>query len=208
MPRAFSTIEQEQIRAKLLASGKRLINKIGMKRLTIDDLVREASISKGSFYSFYPSREDFILSVFESWEAEYRGELLREVKEGEGSSKDRIERFILGAFRIMEREPGLMQMRPRDIEALVERLPPERVAAHQAKDDSVLQDAFAAWGQAGLIDMGIAQGLQGLAAALFSIAVHRDDFPAGSFEPTVRLLAEALALRIAGGAEGAKEGGA
>jgi len=208
MPRAFSQAEHEQIHAKLLASGKRLINKIGMKRLTIDDLVREASISKGSFYSFYPSREDFILSVFESWEAEYRGELLREVKEGEGSSKDRIERFILGAFRVMEREPGLMQMRPRDIEALVERLPPERVAAHQAKDDSVLQDAFAAWGQAGLIDMGIAQGLQGLAAALFSIAVHRDDSPAGSFEPTVRLLAEALALRIAGGAEGAKEGGA
>jgi hypothetical protein len=56
--------------------------------------------------------------------------------------------------------------------------------------------------------MGIAQGLQGLAAALFSIAVHRDDFPAGSFEPTVRLLAEALALRITGGAEGAKGGGA
>jgi AcrR family transcriptional regulator len=40
--------------------------------------VRETGISKGNFYSFFPSREDFILSVLESRGSEYRGALLAE----------------------------------------------------------------------------------------------------------------------------------
>ena len=67
MPKAFSEEERKRIRARLIAAGKRNINKVGVRLFSIDEITREASISKGSFYSFYPSREDFILSVFESW---------------------------------------------------------------------------------------------------------------------------------------------
>lgn len=103
MPKAFSEAERDRIRSKLIAAGKRLINKVGIRLLVVDDIAREAGISKGSFYSFYPSREEFILSVFKSWETEYRGLLIREVTEGEGTARERIERFFLGTFEILER---------------------------------------------------------------------------------------------------------
>ena len=110
MPKAFNETERARITARLIAAGKRIINQVGVRLLVVDDIAREAGISKGSFYSFYPSREDFILSIFESWESEYRGALIREVVEGEGSARERIERFFLGTFEILEREPGLAHL--------------------------------------------------------------------------------------------------
>ena len=202
MPRSFSERERELIKAKLIAAGKRLINRAGLRHLVVDDLAREAGISKGSFYSFFPSREEFILSVFESWESEYRGALIREVVDGEGTARERIERFFLGAFEIVEREPGLAHLGMKDIQTIIERLPPERIEAHQAADNRVLEETFGRWVADGLLTPDIVAAFRGLIPALFSIAMHREDFPPGSYQPAVRLIAEALALRIASGASG------
>ena len=200
MPKAFSAAERERIKARLLGAGKQLINKVGMRHLVVDDIAREAGISKGSFYSFYPSREDFILSVFESWETEYRGALIREVEEGEGSAQERIERFFIGAFEILGREPGLARLGMKEIQTIIERLPPERIAAHQAADIRVFEEAFGRWVSKGLLTPDTTAAFRGLIPALFSIAIHKEDFPPGSYEPAVRLIAEGLALRIASGA--------
>ena len=124
MPRAFNEAERSRIKSKLIAAGKRSINSAGVRFLVVDDVAREAGISKGSFYSFFPSREDFILSVLESWEEEYRGALIREVDEGTGTGRERIERFLLGTFEILSREPGLARLGMRDIQPILECLPP------------------------------------------------------------------------------------
>jgi len=199
MPRAFTESEREKLEAKLVGVGKKLVNRLGIRRLSVDDVVKEVGISKGSFYSFFPSREDFILSVFESWETEYRGRLLKEVTESAGSPRERMERFFIGAFEIIEREPGLATLGLKDIETIIERLPPERLARHQANDSRVLEETFERWGAQGVIDPAMLVAMRGLIPALFSIAMHKDDFPAGTYQPTVRLLAEALALRICSG---------
>jgi AcrR family transcriptional regulator len=199
MPKAFSEAERERIRAKLIAAGKRLINQVGARFLVVDEIAGEVGISKGSFYSFYPSREDFILSVFESWETEYRGALIREVSEGQGSPRERIERFFLGVFEIIDREPGLARLGVKDIQTILERLPPERIESHQASDDRILEKTFELWVAGGLLGPDIVSAFRGLIPALFSIAVHKDDFPPGSYRPAVKLIAEALGMRIASG---------
>jgi AcrR family transcriptional regulator len=197
MPKAFSDKERERIHAKLIAAGKRFINKVGIRLLVVDDVAREAGISKGSFYSFFPSREEFILSVFESWEAEYRGALIHRVTEGAGTARERIEGFFLGTFEILSREPGLARLGMREIQPIIERLSPERIAAHQAADNRVLEETFGRWVSRGLLTADVVSAFRGLVPALFSIALHKEDFPAGSYEPAVRLISEALALRIA-----------
>ncbi len=203
MPRAFTPEEREKIESRLIAAGKRLINKAGIRFLVVDDIAREAGISKGSFYSFHPSREEFILAVFESWEKEHRGALIRDVVDGEGSVREKLERFFIGAFRILEKEPGLATLGVKDIQMIMERLPPERIEAHKAADDRALAEAFG--GRAGMerFPPTLLTALQGLAPALFAIALHREEFPPESYQATVRLLSEALAARIAADVEGA-----
>jgi len=163
---------------------------------------REAEISKGSLYSFHPSREEFILAVFESWEKEHRGALIRDAVDGEGSVREKLERFFIGAFRILEKEPGLATLGVKDIQMIMERLPPERIEAHKAADERALAEAFG--GRAGMerFPPTLLSALQGLAPALFAIALHREEFPPESYQATVRLLSEALAARIASDVEG------
>lgn len=197
MPRPFTEPDRARIKAKLIAAGKRILNAAGIRLLVVDDVAREAGISKGSFYSFYPSREEFILSVFESWETEYRGALIHEVTNGTGTPRERIERFFLGAFEILERQPGLAKLGMKDIQTVIERLPPERIAAHQAEDNRVLKETFGKWMSEGVVDAAASIALRGLVPALFAIAMHKEDFPPDSYHPTVKLIAEALALRIA-----------
>jgi AcrR family transcriptional regulator len=202
MPKAFSEAERERIRSKLIVAGKRLINKVGTRLLVVDDIAREAGISKGSFYSFYPSREDFILSVFESWETEYRDALIRQVTEGEETARERIERFFRGTFEILEREPGLARLAMKEIQTIIERLPSERIAAHQAADNRVLEETFGRWVADGFLSPDVVSAFRGLVPALFSIAIHKEDFPPGSYWPAVKMISEALALKIASGAGG------
>ena len=197
MPKAFTEEDRERIRARLLAAGKKLINRMGFRQLVVDDVARETGISKGSFYSFFPSREDFVLSVFESWEKGYRDDLIREVAQTRGSARAKIERFFLGTFAMLDREPGLAQLGMRDIQIVIERLPKERMEAHQAEDRRVLEETFGAWVSGGLLDAGIASAFRGLVPALFSIAIHKEDFPPGSYQPAVTLICEALAMRMA-----------
>ncbi len=204
MPRAFNDSERERIRGRLIATGKRCINAGGLKLVTIDEVAREAGISKGSFYAFYPSREDFILSVFESWEEEYRSRLFSEFSEGQGSLRSRLERFILGSFELLEREPGLAKIGSRDLQLLMEKLPPERVAAHQAADGRAIEEAVAPL--LGLGGAPLAERFHGVAMAIFVIAMHREDFPPESYDETVRFIAAALAAKLAQEAEPASTG--
>lgn len=206
MPKAFSEDEREHIRIRLLEVGKRLINAMGVRRLVVDDLVREAGIAKGSFYLFFPSREEFILSVFEAWEAEYRGTLIRNVTEGTGTARERLERFFRGAFELLEREPGLARLGSKDIQVLMDRLPPERLAAHQAADGEVIRETLRRWIAEGLLAEDASEAFRGVFVAIFSIAMHREDFPDGGYGPTVRLISEALALRFAPAEKGREVG--
>lgn len=196
MPRAFSENEQKQIRDRLIEVGKRLITAMGIRRLVVEEVAREAGISKGSFYNFFSTREDFILSVFEAWEEEFRGGLLRELAAGKDRPREALETFIIKALEVFERQPGLLRVTPRDIEDLTLRLPPERLAAHQSADRNVLDQAFAEWGASGGLSEDSEAALPALVPLLFIMALHREEFPAGSFGPMARILARALSASL------------
>ena len=197
MPRAFTDSERNKIYDRLIAAGKKGVNRFGIRALALDEICREAGISKGSFYSFFPSKEEFILSVFEAWESEYREALIREVSEGGGSARQKIERFFLGSFEILQKQPGLAHMGFGDIQRLMEGLPPERLAQHQANDNKAIEKTFADWAERGLVDPLALAAMPGIIGALLSMAIHKDDFAPGFFEPAVKIMAEALAMRLA-----------
>jgi AcrR family transcriptional regulator len=167
-----------------------------MRLLVVDDIAREAGISKGSFYSFFPSREDFILSVFETWEKEYRSSLLADIVEGAGSPQERLERFFLKAFALFEREPGLARLGMSEIVQLMEGLPPERLAAHQEADSQAMEAAINAWVEKGVVSAEDVPALGGILTSLFAIVIQRNNYPEGSYEPAIRLIAEGLAMRL------------
>lgn len=53
---------QENVRDRILDAADRLLARYGYKKMTIDDLAREAAIGKGTVYLHFKSKEDLVLS--------------------------------------------------------------------------------------------------------------------------------------------------
>lgn len=55
---------EKQIQKKyLLEIGKKLMLQYGIKKTTVDDIVAEAKIAKGTFYLYFKSKEDFFYQL-------------------------------------------------------------------------------------------------------------------------------------------------
>ncbi len=57
------SIKKELTRQQLLSKGYELINKYGYHGTSIDKLISELKITKGSFYYHFNSKEDFTLTI-------------------------------------------------------------------------------------------------------------------------------------------------
>ena len=64
MPRAFTAVEKETIREKLMAAGRACFLRYGLKKTTIEDLTGPAGIAKASFYLFFDSKEQLFVEIF------------------------------------------------------------------------------------------------------------------------------------------------
>ena len=64
MPKPFSAAQKETIREKLMEVGRTCFLRYGLKKTTIDDLVKPAGIAKASFYLFFDSKEALYMAIF------------------------------------------------------------------------------------------------------------------------------------------------
>jgi AcrR family transcriptional regulator len=76
MPRGFSEQERSIIREKLLLAGQELLARHGVRKTSVDELVRAVGISKGAFYAFFDSKETLFLTLFHQFEEAYQNDLL------------------------------------------------------------------------------------------------------------------------------------
>ncbi len=86
MPRKFTPQEERRIRRALREVGRSIMGIRGVRKTSIDELVRGAGISKGSFYRFHASKEALALELLAEWERDFHDGIeqrfLRDVPRG------------------------------------------------------------------------------------------------------------------------------
>jgi AcrR family transcriptional regulator len=92
MPRAFTEVEKEKIRERLFAAGRSCFTRYGLKKTTIEDLVKLAGIAKASFYLFFGSKEALYLDLFLQ---EVPAMMSRMIAASFGSTDDTREALVL-----------------------------------------------------------------------------------------------------------------
>lgn len=70
MPK-FTQNELAVVKGLLFEKGKALFIEYGLKKTSIDDIVSACDISKGSFYKFFPSKEELFFDIFRKEEENY-----------------------------------------------------------------------------------------------------------------------------------------
>lgn len=63
MSPVFPLEQREEIHKRLLETGVCLIQKKGIRHMTIDDITERVGIGKGTFYHFFQSKEEYISAV-------------------------------------------------------------------------------------------------------------------------------------------------
>ncbi len=138
MPR-FSEQEKEMIKNKLFEEGERLFTAYGIKKVSIDELVQAAGIAKGSFYSFYPSKEHLFMEIAiavqnRMW-VEMEGFLQAH---SDLPSRELMKQTFLWMVEQFEHYPLIRKLDNETTDYLFRKLPKEVVEAHTRDDGEEL----------------------------------------------------------------------
>jgi AcrR family transcriptional regulator len=125
MPRAFTGTEKEGIRAKLLETGLACFTRYGLKKTTIEDLVKPVKISKAAFYRFFDSKEalyaELLLERFPAMQRRIVERSLRATDD----VHEAIERFQLELVKEMEADELIQPIivNPAELEQMIHGVP-------------------------------------------------------------------------------------
>lgn len=63
MPKIFSDQDKIQVKKQLLQEGFEMLKEKGLAGVRVEDLTKKCFIAKGTFYSFFPTKSEFIYQM-------------------------------------------------------------------------------------------------------------------------------------------------
>lgn len=184
MPKAFTELEKELIRKRLLEQGYKHFSAYGLRKTNIEELAEAAGISKGAFYLFYASKEALFMDVIEQVEQRFRQELFAMVDLPGSSPRARLFALLQKAFRLVKTIPLLQFLRGSDYDLLFRRVPPEIFQEHLANDRVFVVELIARCQNAGIPIRVQPEEIISLLYPLVLTILHEDEyadaFPVGS----------------------------
>jgi AcrR family transcriptional regulator len=185
--RSFSQEELDDMRIRLIAAGKELISRFGLAKTTVREICSAACVAPGSFYLFFPSKDDLYAEILVAAVAEQRGRnsaAAASEAAGEGAARSDPERAIRGYLSRMiadiEGDPILAQFHRRDSREEAKRaLVAAKGGAAFAEISSGLDAVIEGWLEAG-IARGEKEGIRKIAQALIDLALNRSEIAGGA----------------------------
>lgn len=133
MPR-FSEREKARIQQCLLEEGESLFTIYGLKKVTIDDIVKVVKIAKASFYRFYEGKEYLFLDIAQRKQKEIFEILEGVLKESESKTdRERVKMVFFVMSELMGKYPLLTNIDSETIEIIARKVSPERLAEYSAQ---------------------------------------------------------------------------
>ncbi len=94
MPAIFNDEKRKQVRINLLENGFEHIKRFGLKRTSIEEVAKASGIAKGTFYNFFPSKEEFVAAIILYKREAYKREITVLVGESGGLTKECIRKIL------------------------------------------------------------------------------------------------------------------
>jgi AcrR family transcriptional regulator len=196
MPRAHTPVERERILERLLRAGRDAFTRVGLAKVTIADLAREAGISKGGFYQFFESKEALFLAVQEDEEAKFKLALAQEFERAE-SGRAAVRALLMATATRLNEHPFLRRLLdPETLSLLALRLPAEQLAAHREADQAYFLKLMRQWKRKGWLRAEVEPRVAvDVLSAIFLITVRGELLGAEATRRAITELVEAVVER-------------
>jgi len=130
MPKIVSEREKDLIYEDIYEGTINLIMKKGLKEITVDDIIKATKMAKGSFYKYYPSKEECLYDVI----LKYERKLLERMKPIFSEQLPKREKYKKVLQEVYLADDSLiLYVKPEDIWVLIRKLPAEYIKKNQAK---------------------------------------------------------------------------
>ena len=145
MPKSYSEQEREYIRERLKEEAAQCLAKYGVRRTTVDEIVRRVKIPKGTFYLFYKSKELLLFEVIQEQQQSINRRLFQVISGLSGTkvSAEELTDAIYAFYKMAEEMPILKLIGTGEVELLARRLPREVVQAHLQDDTDTIGEMLA-----------------------------------------------------------------
>ncbi|BCI81908.1 hypothetical protein MTY66_35330 [Mycolicibacterium sp. TY66] len=193
---AFTSDEKARIAGTLVDTAEQLFAAQGLKKTSLDELVRPAGIAKGSFYAFFDSKESLYLEVMLR-RAPRMGARLREVL-GRPVDEENLVCLMRAITDVLVDDPFYRRLLTHadELTAVSRRVGPEQLARVMPQIVSPVLDYLAAGQRDGVLVDDIAPDtLLGVIRTVGLLVMNRDRFGAGYddvLEATIRTLARGM----------------
>jgi len=207
MPVRFSDQEEAVLRDRLIASGRELFGKYGLKKTSVGELAKMAGIATGSFYRFFPSKEELLMLILEEEERNTRAVFSERLLAGLSPARknrkalhaEGIRDLLLGMFRVIEEKPiARLLFDSSEIDLLVRKLSPERIRQHIKADTEFSIDLIERLQAAGVIIQVKSEVVAALFRSLFFLMLYKKEIGEGVFPEVMELLSLFVAEGLTG----------
>ncbi len=145
MPKSFSEQEREYIKKRLKEEAAKCLAAYGVRRTTVDEIVKRVNIPKGTFYLFYKSKELLLFEVIQEQQENVNRELfetISSVSEKELSA-EKLTEMVFQFFKKTEEMLFLKLSDVDEMELLKRKLPREIVEEHFQDDTNTIERIIA-----------------------------------------------------------------
>ena len=194
MPKPLTESEREYIKNRLLEEATYCLERYGVRKTTVDEIVRRAGIPKGTFYLFYDSKELLLFDVFMGLHDVYQKKLMAEIMAlSENLTPESLTDTVFGIYKTMENSFMLRLMTSGELELLFRKLPPEVSQIHAARDDFQVEALIALVPQISAEKVGIfSAALRGI----FISMLYRQEIGGDVFDEALRVMIRGVVIQM------------
>ncbi len=142
--KAYSDAERQAVRAQLLKAGRELFAAQGYRGTTLAQVYGRVGISRNFFYTFFPSKEDFVIRTLQSQRPLLLDRIRAQMGEGRLSWQDSFRAFMADCMN--RQKSGIAILTIDEQEMIFRSLSPALFDEFHTTQVAFFQDLLAAWG--------------------------------------------------------------
>ncbi len=197
MPKCYSEQEKKYIIKRLKEEGEKCLAQYGIRRTTVDELVKRVKIPKGTFYLFYQSKELLLFEVILEQHDKMEQKLYDALSglDRKTVSCEQLTDLLFGFYKAAEEMPILKTMNSDEIEILERKLPEDVLARHLVHDNSMVEKIFTilSYQKKGKEDL---DAFSAAFREIFFVMLHKEEFSQEYYNQGLKLLIKGLVMQL------------
>jgi len=193
VPKVFTEEQKQAMRKKLITIGFKIFSEFGIRKSRVEDITRQAGIAKGTFYSFFPSKEALFLTALDTLESESRPLLTQILTDKSKTYKQRLKTTLKIQLKAIEENPIVKTLfNPEEIAYLTRNIPAEGLSEHIHEHNKFYLDFLTEAANHKQLSTTDIVSASALLQTIFFLAIHKSEIGPGFFKQ-INLLIDLIA---------------